>query len=341
MKAAKLSRRVGRMRRRMRGGAEAGGAGTDLGANVKEIDGEINILQNKIALEKAELHDFRGLQEKALQDTNKQNLQVDQDRFKESVFSKRLWEFMRGLIAKTWSFLAGFLGKLWVPASHYVVFFLVIFLMLYGFSALFDYIPQFGPNNSQGGQQDKSKSSVAQDDANFFRRMWNRFVRWIRSLFYPGYAVKSTLSIFDTRKAMTTAVPRDRMVSGRCDNMQNIDSTTEGVEGKCTTAYEPAPYQFNIPVEAMPEWSKLPDSFKQANQEKLTLYMPYVTRTQGPEDTFYVPQCEGTYYIDEKGNKHLANLYKENGLSCSLAEKPSTLYNKFKPRDGSGYGYAK
>ena len=335
----------GRIRsKRLFGGAEASVDEAAKGKNMIEaklerINTELAETTEALKVAEDKLEAATLAANKAVKDSNDINSKLTETKIKtkhlEAVWLKNL----RETISKLWDNLTGAISKLWVPATHYIVFFGVIFLLLYGFSNLYTTSPSF---RHAMNHLDVNIGNMNPLQLSLYKiKMWfvNLF-KWFRQ----GYSVKSALSMFDTNNTMNSRVSRDQMTSGRCDNMYHIDSSSDGTDGNCTASQVPHAYKFDIkPESMMPEWNMLPDKFKKdvTDNNKLTLYMPYTRATTqgGAESTFYVPQCDATYYIDKDGNKQTVDLYSNNELSCGLTEKRSTLYNQYKTRAGSGDGY--
>jgi hypothetical protein len=278
----------------------------ELKIQAETIDKQIADMQAQIA----EANKRLGFAEEAQKGTDAgvdaSNRQADKDRFKTSPSVQRTWETV-----------SGFFGPVWKVASRYVVLFIVLILILYGFNNLF---------SSSSTNTNTDPSSYYTVDTS----QWDKLKAWGSSVIQPGFNLKYSLSMFDLNPAMQSAVPRTQG-GGRCDNVNHIDMNN----GFCKASTEPKDYAFNIDTATLPDWSMLPDQFKQMNANKLKLYMPYSV-----EDSFYAPQCAQTYYIDDKGNKHVVDLYTaDNGLTCGLKTKASQAYTTSYNRDNSGYGY--
>jgi hypothetical protein len=251
----------------------------------------------------------------------------------ETPLGKKLWEFMKGL-GKTFD-------RWWVKAVGYIVLLMVIYFLLYYTGEVYKTMPA----------KDREKvDKVERAALSRLGQIWydiKKFFRSLFSFFHPGYKIKSFMAMFksDPSGGFTeTLVSREQATYGRCDNVNNIETTAEGQRGQCVVATEPAPLEFTMSTKDVPEWNKLPDFFKEKHKklmpdDSLKLYMPFVTREQGSYDTFYIPQCEKTYYLNDKGEKVDMRLFSENYLTCGLLEKQSTLYNTPMYRDGTGYGY--
>ncbi len=119
-------------------------------------------------------------------------------------------------------------------------------------------------------------------------------------------------------------IPRTQN-GGRCDNMgwrqQNDPSEPYG-GGLCTRTFDPKPYEWQIDTSKNPDYDKLPGKIQtMLTGEKTKVYIPYAKQA-----TFYVPQCNDAYYIVGDEKKKFADdgtpLLVDNGLSCTLAQKP-------------------
>lgn len=211
---------------------------------------------------------------------------------------------------------------LWEPGCHYIVFFAVIGLLIYGVTWI-----------TFGAEATNNYIATNISSTQGIRGTYNRMIVG----FNPQYNIRSTFSWMGaTSNANVTKVPRTLEGNGRCDNKTFFDTTNDGAAGHCIAAEQPEDIRWEMKTDtaSMPEWSHLPQTFKDANMEKLTVYMPYAVT-----DTFFTPQCDQTYYIDKDGQKRPVNLFNDNGLSCGKKTVDSTLYNEFKYRDASGYGY--
>lgn len=119
-------------------------------------------------------------------------------------------------------------------------------------------------------------------------------------------------------------IPRTQN-GGRCDNVgwrqQNDPSEPYG-GGLCTRTFDPKPYEWQIDTSKNPDFDKLPSKMQSAlTGAKTTVYIPYAKQA-----TFYVPQCNDAYYMQGDQKRKFADdgtpLLVDNGLSCTLAQKP-------------------
>jgi hypothetical protein len=92
--------------------------------------------------------------------------------------------------------------------------------------------------------------------------------------------------------------------------------------GLCTRTFDPKPYEWQIDTSKNPDYDKLPAQMQaQLTGTKTKVYIPYAKQA-----TFYVPQCNDAYYMIGDQKKSFAEngspLLVDNGLSCTLAQKP-------------------
>lgn len=129
--------------------------------------------------------------------------------------------------------------------------------------------------------------------------------------------------------------------AGRCDNAtwrEYVDPSEPYGGGFCKKTSKPKPYTWNINTNKLPEYGAMPDTLKQTitkNGQKMQVFIPYELQS-----TFYVPQCNEAYYIEKTPDgKEVQRKFKDegiqllvdNGLTCSLVEKPSNQFNQQRP----------
>lgn len=225
-------------------------------------------------------------------------------------------------IERFFAYLIELLSKLFDAGSHYIVFFLVIGLLLYG-ATMFMSPPPAKP--APTSEKDKQHHDLieAHQNLSWFQMQLDK----LKNLMKPGYQILSFIRMFS--KNQETLFPRERMAEGRCDNMNRMDGGAE-----CFASTKPEDLSWTIDTDKMDNWTLLPKEFQNQNADKLNVYMPYIV-----QNSFYVPQCTGAYYKTASGDHKPINLYDEGGTSCNFRTVNSTLYNKNDTvRDGSGYG---
>lgn len=171
---------------------------------------------------------------------------------------------------------------------------------------------------------------------------WEKFKRSLKMILekmFPMHTVRRWFNPF----GKVDTIPRTQN-AGRCDNMEwreYIDASEPYGGGFCKKTYKPKPLVWNIDQNKLPEYEKIPNLMKSEitkDGKKMQVYIPYALQS-----TFYVPQCNDAYYVDNSsGNdveKKFADegipLLEDNGLTCKLVEKPSNATNNnqpFKPR---------
>lgn len=129
--------------------------------------------------------------------------------------------------------------------------------------------------------------------------------------------------------------------AGRCDNMkwrEYVDASEPYGGGFCKKTSKPKPYTWNINSSKLPEFGAMPEAMKQTitrNGQRMQVFIPYELQS-----TFYVPQCNEAYYIDKTADgREVQRKFKDegiqllvdNGLTCSLVEKPSNQHNNQRP----------
>lgn len=121
--------------------------------------------------------------------------------------------------------------------------------------------------------------------------------------------------------------------AGRCDNLEwreYVDPSEPYGGGVCKRTYSPKPYVWNIDTSKLPDLAKMPQkAYDQVthNGKKLQVFIPYEQQS-----TFYVPQCDKAYYLDENNNQVVLRdvdqqLLVDNGLTCSLKERPAQSFH--------------
>jgi hypothetical protein len=294
-----------------------------------DLNLQLNTFKERLLASEKDLRKYNELvigEEKALEGPRKTALE---SKWKERVIGKRIWQFL----AKCGDWVIYTLKI----AAHYIVVVLVVYLMLYGFGKLTSMALPVPAMPNVGAKVDEEKRK----GMNVFQRLIydiKTFFQSILNFFNPGYRIKSFFAGFRSTEEAT--LPRMRISSGRCDNTEHIEiSGGGGQEDMCVTSKVPKPLQWTIDTSTMPEWDKLPQSFKDANKEKLSVYMPYATETVNTEDSFFAPQCAATYYVDSKGVHQPINLYTNGGVTCDRINAPRTLFDTPKTLNGTGDGY--
>jgi hypothetical protein len=170
---------------------------------------------------------------------------------------------------------------------------------------------------------------------------WQRFKRWIREklqwlikLFTPGYRTRLFLQMFMPFGGKSNYVPRQRVMSGRCDNQRwiQIDENNaaqlevDGKRGFCFSAIRPEDIEWQLDVSQMPDFHELPETTRKEMQKRMSIVIPYDKEDSIRDgNTFFIPRCDKAYYKnarDSKGKPIAAKLLEDTGTSCKLASHP-------------------
>ena len=168
----------------------------------------------------------------------------------------------------------------------------------------------------------------------YFYNIWLK----ITSFFRLPQPIRKLLAMYSQYRDGGPTVPRTTIDSGRCDNIQWIETTADGKQGSCDSAIRPRdliwklqPNLYNSEFKAESDFlKKHPNTSAYLNN--LNIVIPW---DKTPETTFFVPQCEQAYFAnqcrsvsEEKCNDNeqyadgyccvKANLLKEQGLTCGL-----------------------
>jgi hypothetical protein len=169
----------------------------------------------------------------------------------------------------------------------------------------------------------------------FFYKIWQTFTSFM-TLPQP---LRKLLSAFSQYKDGGPTVPRTTLDSGRCDNIQWIETTKDGQAGSCDSAIRPQDLLWTLNPQLNSEFRE-GSEFLNKNKNtsawtnNLNIIIPW---DKSPQTTFFVPQCEQAYFANQcrpelnssacttaeqwtDGNCCIkANLLKEQGLTCGLA----------------------
>jgi len=215
--------------------------------------------------------------------------------------------FIKPIFSGIWKIIVTLLRDL----SPYIALILVIYFLI---------VISRGSRKSSGQQQRRDE----EDDG-----WWASTKRKMSGFFEPSYQIRSFFSGLRFGKKDLPFIERRRLQSGRCDNIEWMDTGGDGQDGLCIRTYKPKPIRWVLDTDRMPELDKMPDKIVmdlKSGGDHLSVYIPW--EQQG---TFYVPQCDKAYYlkIDDDGKEVKANashLLVENGLTCKRAELPSKMF---------------
>ena len=181
----------------------------------------------------------------------------------------------------------------------------------------------------------------------------NQFSGWFGSIYLFFYniwngmtlppKIKMLLNSYSQYENGGPVLPRTLIDSGRCDNIQWIETTGDGENGTCTSAIRPQDLTWKLNPQLNSEF--YPNSafltYAKNNNIPITQWTNntnvIIPWDRSPETTFFVPQCEEAYFANQcrsvlnsdscEKNEHWANGYccikanllKEQGLTCGLA----------------------
>lgn len=170
---------------------------------------------------------------------------------------------------------------------------------------------------------------------------WQRLKRWIKTklawlirLLTPSYRVRLFLKMFTPFGGKSSQIPRQRIMSGRCDNHRwiqitdkdKIDLNTDGKRGYCFSSIRPEDIEWELDVSKMPDYNDLPQQTRKNMQSKMKIIIPFDKEDSVRDgNTFFVPRCDKAYYKDAKdakGKPVPASLLEDTGTTCKLASYP-------------------
>lgn len=170
---------------------------------------------------------------------------------------------------------------------------------------------------------------------------WQRLKRWIKAkltwlirLLTPSYRVRLFLRMFTPFGGKGSQIPRQRIMSGRCDNHRwiqiddknHIQLDADGRRGYCFSSIRPEDIEWELDVSKMPDFNDLPERTRKNMQSKMKIVIPFdKENTVKDGNTFFVPRCDKAYYKDAKdgqGKPLPATLLEDTGTSCKLASYP-------------------
>ena len=233
--------------------------------------------------------------------------------------------------SRIWKILQGIFEPLWRNAAPYIVLFLVLAALVLALKS------GGGRRRSNGGQGFNPITALKRSVRNTARtikrdviavdhyiiRKIKKILASIRAffqkLFHPFYKLKK-LSGIVSGGAHNKSFERVKIESGRCDNMNWVETTTEGSKGNCDNAVHPIDLTWKLDTTKTPEYYDLPQNRKGDLDKYLTVKIPWDVN---PEATFYVPQCEKAYYpqtCKSNGICEKADMFEDLGLSCKAKD---------------------
>lgn len=166
---------------------------------------------------------------------------------------------------------------------------------------------------------------------------YQRFKLWLKSKFdwlfkllTPGYRVRLFLRMFLPGGAAANQIPRQRIMSGRCDNNRwiqindrnEVQLDADGKRGYCFSAIRPEDIKWDLDITKMPDYNELPEQTRKSIQSRMQIIIPFDNEDSVRDgNTFFVPRCDKAYYAkakDKDGKPIPAKLLEDFGTSCKL-----------------------
>lgn len=222
-------------------------------------------------------------------------------------------------------FLLAFLKDL----SPYIVLAVVILVIIGGAKSASAFRPLRDLDAKRKKEFSKAKSR--------FERLktWIKTkLKWLIKLITPSYRVRLFVRMLLPFGGKGNQIPRQRIMSGRCDNHRWIqvnengdpDLDMDGRRGYCFSAIRPENIEWELDVSRMPDYNDLPQQTKKSMQSRMTVVIPYDDETSVKDgNTFFVPRCDKAYYKNAKdanGKNVPATLLEDMGTSCKLGSHP-------------------
>ena len=226
-------------------------------------------------------------------------------------------------------------------AMPYIVLLLFLLCVYWIFSG--------GGDSSNSNNQSNSVDEMKKNDeilenqfTGFFGGIFLFFYKiWLKIIGFFGLPqpIKKILNSFNQYKNGGPTIPRTTVDSGRCDNIQWIETSGDGQEGSCDSTIRPKDLiwnlnpQFNTEFRTGSEFLEKHSDKAKASLKNLNVVIPW---DRSPETTFFVPQCEQAYFANQCRPETKssscdsteqwadgyccvkANLLKEQGLTCGL-----------------------
>jgi hypothetical protein len=179
----------------------------------------------------------------------------------------------------------------------------------------------------------KRKKEFARAKSRWYRiKQWflTKFL-WVRNILTPSYRVRLILNMLMPFGGKNNQIPRQRIMSGRCDNHRWIqvnekgeyDVDMDGRRGYCFSAIRPKDIEWELDMSRMPDFHDLPEEAKKDFQKMKNVVIPYDTEdTVKDGNTFFVPRCDKAYFKDfkdERGQPKKVTMLEDTGTSCKLA----------------------
>ena len=288
-----------------------GGLGNDLNVNISGFGKDAELKSTQIQQLQAEKQKVYDILQKAELAKNQNNVDVQIANNKNQTLTKNANKYVAQLrdlknrIAPNLvlrSIINGFY-EFFKVAVPYIVLFVVIILLIYGLG---------GGGGSGGKGGGRYYTRVKYNLSSF-----GSFGSWFRLNIADTSSVQRVFGMFNGG-SHSNPLDRDQMPSGRCDNINWVETTEEGTNGNCDTSTHPVDIKWSIDNTQIPEFNYLPQARK---TQLINMYSNVnIPWSIDPTNTLYVPQCDKAYYKDTctaDGVCVATNMFQDLGLSCS------------------------
>jgi hypothetical protein len=227
--------------------------------------------------------------------------------------------------------IQGLANKLWTNIAPYIALILVFIIVISfmkggkggksGNNSYFYRIRKSITSFEHRAVNDIRKvERIAKKDALFanswIHKKFNQILHFLDVIFNPLITrIKQYMNLF-SGKGHSNVFDRQHIESGRCDNLNWIETTAEGTKGTCDNSIYPEALKWNLDTSKTPEFFELPQSRKSDMDKYSSVEIPW---DKTPEASFYVPQCEKAYYpktCNSSGICVQANMFEDLVLSC-------------------------
>jgi hypothetical protein len=227
-----------------------------------------------------------------------------------------------------WKTLVGILDPLWKNAAPYVVLAVVI-ITLVVFMKNTNSIISNRRSNISTAKRIKQSANKNLNPSNYYiirqiQKLWSwilsKFKKIIDKILAPLYRIRQFTGMISGGAHDNSPILRQRIESGRCDNLKWVETTAEGTKGYCNNSIHPIDLTWKIDTTKTPEYFDLPQIRKQQLENYLTVKIPW---DKSPNATFYVPKCDKAYYpatCTKEGICQKADLFEDVGLACRLKD---------------------
>lgn len=194
------------------------------------------------------------------------------------------------------------------PIAHYVALFVVIIILIGGFSFAFT-----------SGSRKGNLSRLVSNPYNVVTRTFAKLL--------PGYRSRLMAKSLTPYSGIIPSTPRQKLV-GRCDNLTMREASTTG-GGLCESTIIPKDIRWVLNAENMPELEKIHPLLKSRiigeNGEKYIVYIPW--KIYQNDGLNYYPDCSQAKFSD---GTSASGLFEDNGTShCT---KKIVRRNSYEPK---------